>query len=416
MRSAPAGAPHARTLRRAALLVLASVFAAVLAFLALPGPAPAQREGGDAKGEGTSITVLLPEGQERSLAVRRFEDGGEYVAAGDIAAVLRATSYWRSETRKLLLRIGDHRLTVTAGHPFVLLDGNVSRWPDSPRHADGQVWLPVAVFDLLATARVLPDIRWDEARRELALSPGVAGRDARAAARRAVEDSLRRAARGVPDRPPLVILDPGHGGEDMGSGGASGQREKHLTLELASRVRRHLEAQIGARVLLVRERDERVEVPRRVEIANSAEGDLLVSIHFDLSATATGRTRLAVRPGSGQVLFEDLADRSPGAVTASEAPAELRLERWDAAGSPYGAESYALAQQIAEDLGAAGGSGGPEVVRRPVWNLEGARMPAVAIEVGAPRGGATALGGEALEGLARGIALGINHYWRGESS
>jgi hypothetical protein len=43
-------------------------------------------------------------------------------------------------------------------------------------------------------------------------------------------------------------------------------------------------------------------------------------------------------------------------------------------------------------------------------------MPAVAIEVGAPRGGATALGGEALEGLARGIALGINHYWRGESS
>ena len=385
---------------------------AIAAGLAFPVQVPAQRDAPSAK-EGSPITVLLPEGQTRSLAVRRF-DGGEYVAAGDVAEVLRATSYWRSETRKLLLRIGDHRLTVTAGHPFVLLDGNVTRWPESPRHADGQVWLPLAAFDLLATARVVPDIRWDDGRRELVLSPAMPGREARAAARRAMEDSLRRAARGVPDRPPLVVLDPGHGGEDQGTGATGGQREKHLTLELATRVRRHLEAQTGARVLLVRERDERVEVPRRVEIANSARGDLLVSIHFDLSPTATGRTRLAVRPGGGQVLFEDLGDFSPGAVTASESeePDELRLERWDAAGSPYGAESYNLAQQIAAGLGSASGAGGAEVERRPVWNLEGARMPAVAIEVGAPRG-ASGLGGEALEGLARGIAVGIHRYWRG---
>jgi N-acetylmuramoyl-L-alanine amidase len=264
----------------------------------------------------------------------------------------------------------------------------------------------------------LPESRWDAEHRVLSLGAEDGGREsAEAIARRrgrlgAAGDSL--GGSGV-RRPALVVLDPGHGGEDTGCTAGGGLQEKYLTLELATRVRRQLGA-AGFRSVLVRERDERVEVPRRVEIANSARGDLLVSIHFDLGPTATGRTRLAVRPGGGQVLFEDLRDFSPGAVTASEGPEELRLERWDAAGSPYGAESYNLAQQIAQqitnELGNAGGPGGAEVVRRPVWNLEGARMPAVAIEVGAPRG-AAALGGEALEGLARGIALGIHRYWRG---
>ncbi len=193
---------------------------AIAAGLALPALVPAQRDSPSAK-EGSPITALLPEGQERSLAVRRF-DGGEYVAAGDVAEVLRATSYWRSETRKLLLRIGEHRLTVTAGNPFAILDGNVTRWSASPRHADGQVWLPIAVFDLLATARVLPDIRWDSARRELVLSSTMPGREARAAARRAAEDSLRRAARGVSG--PAAARDPRSGTRRGRCGERRGQR------------------------------------------------------------------------------------------------------------------------------------------------------------------------------------------------
>ena len=42
-----------------------------------------------------------------------FSDRSEpMIAAADVAGLLRATRYWRSETRKLLLRVGDHRVRM----------------------------------------------------------------------------------------------------------------------------------------------------------------------------------------------------------------------------------------------------------------------------------------------------------------
>lgn len=379
------------------------------------------RDPGRKSEPGDRITVQLPEGRGQRAMPSRVLDGGEgraeYMAAGDVAELVRATSYWRSETRKLLLRIGDRRLTVTVDNPFAILDGDATRLPAAPRYEDGQVWLPIVVFDLLAEARIVPESRWDASARILSLGGEERGSEDLATLARRREraggDSL--GGRGVPRRPALVILDPGHGGEDAGCVSKGGLQEKHLTLELATRVRRHLERDAGFRSVLVRERDERMEVPRRVEVANSARGDLLVSLHFDLSAAGARRVRLAVRPGGGQVLFEDLARNAPGAVTASPSPENLDLVRWSTAGTPYGVESYRMAQQIAGAIEAAVPGLAAEVVERPVWNLEGAQMPAVAIEVGAPGGSLEALGrGEVLEGLSGAVARGLIGYWRGE--
>jgi len=73
-----------------------------------------------------------------------------------------------------------------------------------------------------------------------------------------------------------------------------------------------------------------------------------------------------------------------------------------------------MAQQIAKEIESGASALDAEVVERPVWNLEGAQMPAVAIEVGAPAGGLGALGrGEVLEGLSAAIATGLVRYWWG---
>jgi len=379
------------------------------------------RDPGQKADPGDRITVQLPEGRGQREMPSRVLDGGEgraeYMAAGDVAECVRATSYWRSETRKLLLRIGDRRLTVTVDNPFAILDGDVTRLPAAPRYEDGQVWLPIVVFDLLAEARIVSQSRWDATARILSLGGEERGSEDLATLARRRGRMAGDSLSGAPRRPALVILDPGHGGEDTGSVSKGGLQEKHLTLELATRVRRHLERDAGFRSLLVRERDERVEVPRRVEIANSARGDLLVSLHFDLSAAGARRVRIAVRPGGGQVLFEDLARNAPGAVAASQSPEDLDLVRWSTAGTPYGVESYRMAQQIAGAIEAVVPGLAAEVVERPVWNLEGAQMPAVAIEVGAPGGSLEALGrGEMLEGLAGGVARGLIGYWRGEDA
>jgi N-acetylmuramoyl-L-alanine amidase len=351
----------------------------------------------------------------RSQVLDGGEGRAEYLAAGDVAELLRATSYWRSETRKLLLRVGDHRLTATVDNPFVILDGDVTRLPAAPRYKSGQVWLPLVVFDLLAEARVLPESSWDAEHRVLALGKEGEAAESAAALARQRDRMLAGDSTGSrgPSRPALVVLDPGHGGEDTGCTSSGGLEEKHLTLELATRIRRHLSAS-GFRSVLVRERDERVEVPRRVEIANSSRADLLVSLHFDLSSGGARRVRLAVRPGGGQVLFEDLARFTPGTVAASPTPENLDLARWSTAGVPFGVESYRMAQQIAKEIESGASALDAEVVERPVWNLEGAQMPAVAIEVGAPAGGLGALGrGEVLEGLSAAIATGLVRYWWG---
>ena len=109
--------------RAAGALRALSWTAALATWLGLGVPALAKDPvGGD-------LLVRLPEGRGERVMRSQVLDGGEgraeYLAAGDVADLLRATSYWRSETRKLLLRMGDHRLTATVDNPFLILDGAI---------------------------------------------------------------------------------------------------------------------------------------------------------------------------------------------------------------------------------------------------------------------------------------------------
>jgi len=373
-----------------------------------------------ASGAGVAHVTFADGRGERRVPLRTFDGDVACFAAGDVIEITRATSYWRSETRKLLLRIGDHRLTLSADNPFVLLDGKVYRLAAPPRFRDAQMWVPVAVFDFLTAAGVVPAATWDAERREFAF--GAPGRTAEPGGAEMPGgptpegDTLSAAPPAAALRPALVVLDPGHGGEDHGTRAAGGLLEKHLTLELATRIARHLERDRWFKAVLVRERDEKIQVPRRVEIANSTGADLLVSLHADLQGGPDARRfRLAVRPGEGKVIYEDLRPFVAGAVAASDMRETLSFKRWETAGSERGVESYYLAQIIAGELRAGFAGEPPALSRRPLWTIEGANMPAVLIEVGSPRGtaGDALAGGELLERMAQAIAAGIRRYWLG---
>jgi N-acetylmuramoyl-L-alanine amidase len=83
-----------------------------------------------------------------------------------------------------------------------------------------------------------------------------------------------------PERKLLVVLDPGHGGDDPGTLGARGVREKDITLAVARSARRRLEAR-GFAVLLTRDRDRTLSLEERTAIAEGANGDVFVSIHVN---------------------------------------------------------------------------------------------------------------------------------------
>jgi N-acetylmuramoyl-L-alanine amidase len=91
--------------------------------------------------------------------------------------------------------------------------------------------------------------------------------------------SVRRNAAPAPFT--LVVLDPGHGGQD--SGALCGAiAEKDLTFDIAQRVDRLLQAQ-GLATLMTRVGDSYVSLEDRVAVTNRARDCILVSIHFNES-------------------------------------------------------------------------------------------------------------------------------------
>src|SRR5699024_12678295 len=53
-------------------------------------------------------------------------------------------------------------------------------------------------------------------------------------------------------RPILIAIDPGHGGEDPGATGPNGTREKDVVLQIARRLQKHIDAQPNMRTYLTR--------------------------------------------------------------------------------------------------------------------------------------------------------------------
>src|SRR5205809_1968722 len=77
----------------------------------------------------------------------------------------------------------------------------------------------------------------------------------------------------------LVILDPGHGGQDSGAM-AGNVLEKDLTFDIAERVDRLLGSQ-GIPTLLTRTGDSYVSLTDRAKLINRADHAIVVSIHFN---------------------------------------------------------------------------------------------------------------------------------------
>lgn len=89
----------------------------------------------------------------------------------------------------------------------------------------------------------------------------------------------------------VIVIDPGHGGNDAGAIGPTGVMEKSVTLKVALELRKLLEAE-GATVIMTRETDSTVsykgaaasdieELGARCEVANRIGADIFISIHAD---------------------------------------------------------------------------------------------------------------------------------------
>lgn len=80
-----------------------------------------------------------------------------------------------------------------------------------------------------------------------------------------------------------IVIDPGHGGHDLGTIGSGGLLEKDIVLSLAKGLQKKLQAKLGAEVFLTRDDDTFMSLEERTAFANQHKADLFISLHANSS-------------------------------------------------------------------------------------------------------------------------------------
>lgn len=201
----------------------------------------------------------------------------------------------------------------------------------------------------------------------------------------AVADAAVSEAR-LPGRP-IVLIDPGHGGQDPGATSLSGGvSEKALTLALANELRALLVERGRVRVAMTRADDRYIGLEQRADLARRLGAGLFMSLHVDHAPNplAQGVTvySLADVASTDEAARFAAAENSRAASVTSDPEGSVRALLADLAAREEMADSAALAGRIVRH------AAGPVQLRpRPhqfatFHVLRRAGTPAVLVEAG----------------------------------
>jgi N-acetylmuramoyl-L-alanine amidase len=181
-----------------------------------------------------------------------------------------------------------------------------------------------------------------------------------------------------------IVIDPGHGGREVGAIGPGGLMEKDITLAIARKLQTALAGKLGARVVLTREDDSVVSLDQRTALANQYKADLFISVHLNAAVVkdAKGSETYFLSLEASDELAKKAAESENAQSSVPNPNADLNLILWDLAHQAYVDESSRLAQAIQEEMNAATGVANRGVKQAPFKVLVGATMPAALVEVG----------------------------------
>jgi N-acetylmuramoyl-L-alanine amidase len=183
-----------------------------------------------------------------------------------------------------------------------------------------------------------------------------------------------------------MVIDPGHGGDETGARGPSGILEKDVTLAVARRLKATIEARLGIRVLLTRDRDATVRLDERAALANNNKADLFLSLHANASVNPAvkGAEVFSLSLEEYGEAAQRAAQPDPGALLPVFGGGTRPIEviPWELAQARHVDASSELARLIEEQLRASIEMSPRALQSAPFRVLVGANMPAVLVEMG----------------------------------
>jgi len=191
----------------------------------------------------------------------------------------------------------------------------------------------------------------------------------------------------------VIVLDAGHGGHDPGTIGATGTREKDIalgvTLKLGKLIEKHLR---DIKVVYTRKDDRFIELYRRGQIANEADGKLFISIHCNSMPRKPSPMRgfevYLLRPGKTEEAVA-IAERENAVIELEQGTKDRYQELTEEnfilvamAQSAYVRSSETFADLTQQELEKTTDLPNRGVKQAGFYVLVGAAMPNVLIETG----------------------------------
>jgi len=186
-----------------------------------------------------------------------------------------------------------------------------------------------------------------------------------------------------------IVIDPGHGGLDVGAKGQFGAQEKDITLALSLKLQALIEKNLNYRVVLTRDKNIDVSLENRAAVANNNDAALFISVHtngsfrkkahgaetFFLSLNATDEETRKL------AYLENNSSELEGRI-ATDSQDDIKMILWDMAQSAYIRQSGRLAQEIQNELNKPPlGIENRGIKQAPFKVLTGVACPAVLVEV-----------------------------------
>jgi len=185
-----------------------------------------------------------------------------------------------------------------------------------------------------------------------------------------------------------IVIDPGHGGIEIGAKGNYGTLEKDVTLAVARKLKQRIEGEFKYRVVMTRDSDVVVALDRRAAVANNNKADVFISIHangsrrnnargsetyfLSLNATDEEARRLAYFENNSGELENRLGEQDFD---------DLKLILWDMAQSAYIKQSSQLAEFVQNQLNQFLNTQNRGIKQAPFKVLTGVACPAILVEV-----------------------------------
>jgi N-acetylmuramoyl-L-alanine amidase len=159
----------------------------------------------------------------------------------------------------------------------------------------------------------------------------------------------------------IVVLDPAHGGTDLGARGTEGIHESDVVLQFSAQLKRALEGE-GFQVITTRDGNDNPSFDDRSARANAQRGAVFVTLHI-ASTGLPGTVRTYVMP-----------DFSPSNDVSGLIP-------WDRAQGPYTGLSRKLGDLVQAELAKRFKGSPPAALAAPVRQLRTTAAPAIAVEI-----------------------------------